>query len=226
MTFFLKNYSDARSRRFLLHLRLFVVFYGLILGGQSLVYAQNSEIDYHGFKADLSQIKDSPQIEAVIKAVKRQIEIVEQVKLSRENLDFFKSVPIVMIPEASGTPGSYNFAKNIVFLKARDLAANKPILLHEFLHAYHNLKIPNGIEKGRIRTFYQEAGAAYPNFKNDYFLSNPREFFAVTASIYLFGDIPRPPFNQSAIRQAQGEYYKYLETLFGSSNSQSTGTQP
>lgn len=183
---------------------------------------QKAEIDFQGFKADYSQVRNLPQIEMVIKAVKRQIEIVGEVNLSRENTDFFKSVPVVIIPDSSGTPGSYSFEKNIVYLKARDLEANKPILLHEYLHAYHNLRIPNGAAKAELRDFYQKGIAAFPNYKGVYFLSNPREFFAVTASIYLFGDIPRPPFNLAAIEKGQPDYYKYLETLFGKKNTASS----
>lgn len=220
MTFLKSVVSGGRNRR---GLWFFLFFCSLILCNQATIRAQQkAEIDFQGFKADYSQVRNLPQIETVIKAVKRQIEIVGQVNLSRENTDFFKSVSVIIIPDSNGTPGSYSFEKNIVYLKARDLEANKPILLHEYLHAYHNLRIPNGAAKAELREFYQKGITAFPNYKGVYFLSNPREFFAVTASIYLFGNIPRPPFNSAAIEKAQPEYYKYLETLFGKKNTASS----
>ncbi len=213
MTIFKRKSSIYQKNRVLLHLGISVVLYGIILSNGLSIKAQEMEINYHGFKVDFSQIKNSSETDRIIKAVKRQIEIVEEVKPSKEDLNFFKSIPIVMIPETSGQPGIYNANKNTVFLKARDLAPNRPILLHELLHAYHNLKIKDGFQNAQIRMFYEQARNNYPNFQNEYFLSNAKEFFAVTASIYLFGDIPRPPFNKSAIKKSLPEYYKFLETL-------------
>ena len=186
-----------------------------VLFSPASICAQETSFDYHGFKVNFEQIKDLPQKDLAIKAVKRQIEIVEKVKLSEDNVNFFKTIPIVMIPDASGTPGIYSGIKRTVFLKDRDLDAARPILLHEFLHAYHNLKVAGGFQNAQIQSFYEKAKNVYPNFNNTYFLSNAKEFFAVTASIYLFGDIPRPPFNRSTIKTAQSQYYKYLDTLFG-----------
>lgn len=222
MTFLKENSSAGYWNKLLLSLRSPIILFGLILCSEVSVYAQSNELNYRGFKADFSQIKDSPQKDTVIKAIKRQIEIVGQVKLSEENLSFFKSIPIVMIPASSGTPGVYGGIKKTVFLKAQDLAPNRPILLHELLHAYHHLKITDGFQNAQIRAFYEQAKKKYPNLENEYFLSNAREFFAVTASIYLFGEIPRPPSKRSVIRKAQPEYYQYLETLFGQQNSKSS----
>ena len=214
MTILKRKSSNYQKKRLFLHLGISIVFYGIILTNGLIIKAQETEINHHGFKVDFSQIKNSSETDRIIKAVKRQIEIVEEVKLSEENLNFFKSIPIVMIPETAGQPGVYNANDNKVFLKARDLAPNRPILLHELLHAFHNLKIKDGVQNAQIRNFYEQALKSYPNFQNEYFLSNAKEFFAVTASIYLFGDIPRPPFNKSSIKKSQPEYYNFLETLF------------
>lgn len=197
-----------------LNLRLSIIFFIFMTVAQTSILAQETEINHHGFKADISQIKDSPQKNRIIKAVERQIEIVEKVDLSNDVLIFFKTVPIVMVPADSGTPGVYGGIKKTVFLKGQDLAPDRPILLHELLHAYHHLKIAGGFQNKQIQAFYQDAKSKYPNSEKEYFLSSAKEFFAVTASIYLFGDIQRPPFKQSTIRKAQTDYYQYLETLF------------
>lgn len=204
-----------------LFLRLSVIFFfgSLAIFNPAALRAQENQLEYHGFKVNFEQIKDAPQKDTVLKAVERQIEIVEQVKLSEDNLKFFKTIPLVMIPDASGTPGIYGNIKKTVFLKGRDLDGGKPILLHEYLHAYHDLKLPDGFQNAQIQKFYEEAKAVYPNFTGTYFLSNDREFFAVTASIYIFGNIPRPPFNQSTVKTAQPLYYQYLDSLFGQHKS-------
>jgi hypothetical protein len=209
-----RNYTIIQRIRFLHCLWIFAVFCGFILGGGVSIYAQNTEINHRGFSADFSHINDSPEKDTIIKAIKRQIEIVAKVKISQDDLRFFKSVSIVMLPASSGTPGVYGSVKKTVFLKARDLASDRPILLHELLHAYHHQKMTDGFQNAQVRVFYEEAKNKYPNFRDEYFLSNDREFFAVTASIYLFGDIPQPPSKRSTIKKAQPEYYRYLETLF------------
>lgn len=179
------------------------------------VRAQNSSLRYHGFNVDFAEISRLPRKDDILASVKRQIEIVEQVGLSDENLNFFKTVPVVMLMDSSGTPGIYDGKKKTVFLKAKDLAPDKPILLHEFLHAFHHQRIPQGFQNEQINQFYLRGKQVFPNFSGEYFLSNNREFFAVTASIYLFGNIPRPPYNRQAIKSNQPVYYKYLEGLFG-----------
>lgn len=75
------------------------------------------------------------------------------------------------------------------------------------LHAYHRQKITGGFQNAQIKAFYEEAKSKYPNFRDEYFLSNHREFFAVTASIYFFGDIPRPPSRRSVIRHWRAQNF-------------------
>lgn len=156
----------------------------LIFG--STAWAQQSSLQYQGFTVNFAQINTSPRKNAVLNSVKEQIDIVATSGLSNEDLDFFKSVPIVMLADSSGTPGKYRRETQTIYLKAKDLASNKPILLHEFLHAYHNQRLPQGMNNKQVLDFYQKAEKAFPEFKgNRYFLQNQGEFFAVTGSIYL-----------------------------------------
>jgi len=46
-------------------------------------------------------------------------------------------------------------------------------------------------------------------------LTNNREFFAVTASLYLWGYVARPPNNRETLRLKQPYYYDWLGKLFG-----------
>ena len=182
----------------------------------SPAWAQRSSLQYRGFNVNFDQINNSPRKNAILNSVKEQIDIVETAGLSKEVLDFFRTVPIVMLADSSGTPGKYKRETKTVHLKGRDMAAEKPILLHGFLHAYHNQRLPQGMKNKQVLDFYQEAEQAFPEFKgNQYFLQNQGEFFAVTGSIYLFGNISRPPYNRQNIREKMPLYYKYLAKLFG-----------
>ena len=183
----------------------------------SPVHAQapQSTLEHHGFSIDTSQIAGTENLDTVMAALKRQIEIVETVGLTDEVLKFFRSVPIVMLANSPGTPGLYSRKNKRVSLKSRDLAPNKPILLHEMLHAYHDQMLPDGGKNAEVLHFYEMALERYRMNKSEYFLSNEKEFFAVTASIYLYGSIKRPPFDRKTIQSTQPLYWKFLEGLFG-----------
>ncbi|WP_279357940.1 hypothetical protein [Methylobacterium indicum] len=46
-------------------------------------------------------------------------------------------------------------------------------------------------------------------------LANPKEFFAITASVYLYRRQAREPFTREELRRTQPLYYRYLTRLFG-----------
>ena len=46
-------------------------------------------------------------------------------------------------------------------------------------------------------------------------MSNLGEFFAVTASLYLWGKVARPPHDRETLRAKQPYYYAWLGELFG-----------
>jgi hypothetical protein len=92
-----------------------------------------------------------------------------------------------------------------------------PILLHEFLHAFHNRLMPNGYENLGIKAAYSEAKSkdVFEN-KKSYTLMNQQEFFAVTASIFLAGkESLHEPKTREALKEKLPEYYKYLVGVFG-----------
>ncbi len=92
----------------------------------------------------------------------------------------------------------------------------EPVLLHEFLHAYHARLMPNGYDKRGIKNFVGEAKAKDLFGKEAYALKNQQEFFAVTASIFLAGkDSTHEPHTRAKLKEKMPEYYKYLVGLFG-----------
>ena len=92
-----------------------------------------------------------------------------------------------------------------------------PILLHEFLHAYHNRMMSMGFDNLGVKAFYAEAKAKDVfGDKKAYTMFNPQEFFAVTASIFLAGkESLHEPKTREKLREKMPEYYKYLVGVFG-----------
>jgi len=94
--------------------------------------------------------------------------------------------------------------------------AQDPVMLHELLHAFHARLMPNGFENRGIKQFYNQALAKQVYDKDAYALKNHREFFAVTASIFLAGnDAVHEPKTRAMLKEKQPDYFKYLVGLFG-----------
>ncbi len=100
-----------------------------------------------------------------------------------------------------------------IMLSASSTYGQRPVMLHELLHAYHNRIVPGGFKNGGILLHYNRAkdGQLYP--ADAYLMTNEREFFAVTASVFLYGK--DGPVTRSAIKEKQPDYYKYLVYMFG-----------
>jgi hypothetical protein len=106
--------------------------------------------------------------------------------------------------------------KGVVYIRPVVFAQNKPVILHELLHAYHFAVL--GFDRAEIKVAYQHARNAghFPErFLAAHFLQNEQEFFAVTATLYLFGDIQQPPFSCTALSQLDEAYLAFLSTTFG-----------
>jgi hypothetical protein len=94
--------------------------------------------------------------------------------------------------------------------------SDDPILLHEFLHAYHARLMPNGFDNLGIKGYYADAKAKDVFEKKAYTLFNDREFFAITASIFLAGkESIHEPKTRAVLKEKLPDYYKYLVGVFG-----------
>ena len=167
---------------------------------------------YHGWQVDLSNARGAEPDKEMVAAVKRQLDIVEHVDLKPDVLVFMRTIPIWANPAAAAFgPGHYS-SKTGIDLRVRSLDPDKPIILHELLHAYHDRMLPGGFGNGDVRQFFSNGRGLWPG--DSYMMSNDREFFAVTASVYLYGDIDRPPYSRSQLREKQPKYYQWLAALF------------
>jgi hypothetical protein len=109
-----------------------------------------------------------------------------------------------------------NAGQGVVRIQPIVFEDDKPILLHELLHAYHYSVL--SLSKPAILAGYAAAknGNAYPPaFQRAHFLANEKEFFAVTGTIYLFANIKQPPFNCTTISSSDPAYLAFLENTFG-----------
>jgi hypothetical protein len=167
---------------------------------------------YRGFKLDISGAPNFATIEA---SLKHQIDIVASCGASPKVLGFFRSQEIIVKPGRGDGGGHFSANSNGVTVDAVSDAPEKPVVLHELLHAYHWRVLPEGFGNSDILTFYNRAkeGGFYP--PGAYVLKNVQEFFAVTASLYLWGNVDRPPHDRKTLHDSQPVYYKWLGNQFG-----------
>jgi hypothetical protein len=93
-----------------------------------------------------------------------------------------------------------------------DRNSERPVLLHELLHAYHDHVLPGGFSNQEALSWFEEATekSLYP--ADQYLMTNEKEFFGVTTSAFLFGR--DGSVDRAQIKQAQPDYYKFLAWLF------------
>lgn len=88
----------------------------------------------------------------------------------------------------------------------------RPVILHELLHAYHDHILQSGFANPAVQSFFKEATEKKIYPAEAYLMTNEKEFFAVTASVFLFGR--DHGLDRAAIKEKQPDYYRYLVWLF------------
>ncbi len=189
----------------------------LLVAGVGYAQQQTSTrvLDLHGFRIDASLATDR-QLEVILPALVKQLEIVDSVSLPERVTKFFRTVPIVLNPASNAEYTQVN-GKWVVSIRTDSpLPENKPMVLHELLHALHHqvLKQPTP----EIAGAYAEAlrKRIYPaEYAQAHFLENGKEYFAVIGSLFLFGPIQQPPFNCAITMREQPEFVAYLNRVLG-----------
>ena len=194
----------------------------LIAAGASLLSlpalpasADTTPLSYRGFTLDLTGAASAPNLPAIEASLKHQIDIVADCGCSAPIMTFFKSQEILATPGQGDGGGHFSANSKGVSVDPVVDAPEKPIVLHELLHAYHYRALPDAFQNADVLRFYNHAkdDTLYP--PDSYVMKNVREFFAVTASLYLWGNVDRPPHNRATLRDKQPIYYKWLGDLFG-----------
>ncbi len=174
-------------------------------------------LQLHGFTVEYGKV-GLAKLQHMQPSLEHQMEIVEQSGVPAATLEFFKSVPVVMVRDLEtgfGHAGRDEAGRQIVELKAEKLPGDRPILLHELLHAYHGEKLgPTPM----IRDSYRQAvqSGVYKRYAKAHFLEAPNEYFAVIGSIFLYGKrIDQPPFDCALTAKYQPQFIQFLTEQFG-----------
>ena len=178
----------------------------------------NGVLHYKDFAIDMAGAANANNLDAIETSLKKQLDIVAGCGAKPEIIAFFRKQKIRLGPKAvSGhDDGGGHFIPGVgIELNAVPQPADKPILLHELLHAFHTYQMPGGAENAEITQFYDNAVRKQIWPANESFMRNKVEFFAVTASLYLWGHVARLPNNRETLRARQPLYYKWLGQLFG-----------
>ncbi len=168
-------------------------------------------VTYRGFTIDVTTIVDSRDYSATVDSIKKQIDGVEAVKASEKVHDFFRTVPIVV--EANRKALVYSGNKRQVLLGAQRFD-DKPILLHELLHAFHHQVLPDHNKNADVQRFYDEAKASGAFPAKAYMLTNRGEYFAMVGSVYLHGSAARDPFTRKQLCAKQKDVCEWMEATF------------
>lgn len=172
---------------------------------------------FSGFQVDLSALSAEQKVITTANCI-TQIQVIQGANLPPEMYAFMKTVPIVADPTSSGsalfsTTGGRD--KGLVTVTMNDMPATKPILLHEMLHAYDwNYW---RFAKTDITSAYADAmnNTLYPESAGSHFLSNAKEYFAVSGTVYLVSPIEQKPYNCTQLALLQPDYVAFLESIFG-----------
>ena len=173
---------------------------------------------YRGFTIDESRIENLTDLQAVRTAVKAQIDIVCAVGLPPEIMAFFQGVQLDVAPAAAlnGNPGLYDRLNKCVLISTGIVEmGHKPVLLHEFMYAFHDQRLGEGFWNRTILSFYGQAMAISVFPAHSHMMSDQMAFFACSATTYLFGVTAQEPFKREKIKDNQPDFFAYLQKLFG-----------
>ena len=153
--------------------------------------------------------------DASVQSFQAQIDIVESLAIKPDIKAFFRGVPIEVVPTTPRGPGVYEFDQRILFLSVIPDPPENPIFLHELLHAYHDQRLQGGRRNPQVIAFYDAARRAKDFPDRAYMYSNPTEFFAMCASVVLWGRAAREPFTRANVREKFPALHDWIVTEFG-----------
>jgi hypothetical protein len=177
----------------------------------------SNRFNFKGVEIDVAPIQSAPDRASVLDGLRRQIDIIDEAVTDPAQKAFLMSVPLIMSPSANAGQdnAAYSAGSKSIMIQPLSYSPEKPVILHELMHAYHDQKVPNGFANAEIQALYQQArtGGQFP--ANSYMLSNVVEYFAMMASVYLHGSAARDPFTRQAIQEKQPDCYQWLLKEFG-----------
>jgi hypothetical protein len=208
---------DRRRISFSTAVAIITVLFDRSASARSNAEERRMKWTYRGFTVDHSEAQNLSDIGSIEASVKHQIDIAVDCGADPKIIEFFKSQEVTLKLGEGHGGGHFNFSvdEKGVAIDAAVQPPQRPILLHELLHAFHFRMLHDSLRNPDLLRFYGNAvrGGLYP--PDSYVLSNVREFFAVTGSLYLWGNVDRPPHTRAVLRAKQPYYYRWLGELFG-----------
>src|SRR5688572_28117572 len=122
---------------------LSVSFWLLLPAAASAGTGAPDTIQLRGFTVEYAAV-GLEKLQRIRPSLEHQMEIVERSRVPVVTMEFFRSVPVVLVPHLDR---GFGFARRdaagrqIVEMLAEKLPSDRPILLHELLHAYHGVKL-------------------------------------------------------------------------------------
>lgn len=171
------------------------------------------EFDYRGWRVRAAAAARVQRPEKTVRAIKAQIDIVEQVGLKPQAARALRAIPIEADNSTGREVGHYT-AERRLLLRVKKLDAKRPALLHALLLAYADRLLPGGFNNPDIARYRQQIIARRVWPKTAAMLQNNGEFFAITASAYLYGEITREPYTRPDLKKTQPDYYQWLAGQF------------
>lgn len=176
-----------------------------------------TQISYKGFTIKTSDKLTEVKAAQMLGMIEKHIDYMPEY-VNSKMLTFFKTVPILLsAPEdtkrQSHGSGAFGAGRLRIFPTIINFAPQKPVLLHEYMHAYHAKIL--GSQNPDLLKYYEQAKASgiYP--AGSYLLKNKQEFFAMTASTMLSGEIAREPFTREKLEKDLPECAAWLRKLLG-----------
>jgi hypothetical protein len=199
---------------------ILMTFPGAAMAQKSNSAMVAEDMVYRGYRIDFSRVIGHVDLDAAKASLRKQVDMVEAIPLKPAIKDFFRSMRVEVKSELlmeSGGQAAGVYRSYYQFVQMIALPSNKtaPVLLHELLHAYHAQVMPQGFKNPDVLTFYERGRESHRYQDTWYVLKNEKEFFAVTASIFLNGTAEHPPYTRAKLKEAQPAYVDWLTKLFG-----------
>lgn len=182
--------------------------------------AKAPAMTYRGFTVDDSAVQADGLAE-LRSTMRQQLDMVLAVGLAPEVVAFLQAVPVVVHPAGSfARPSAGRYvgrARQVEVTEDLVLRRHRPVLLHEFMHALHHQWVPRGLGNRELLSLYRAAQSLTAYHPRSHMMSNVQEFFACSATTYLYGATEQEPFTREKLQAAQPELMGLLASWFGPS---------
>jgi hypothetical protein len=173
--------------------------------------ADGDVFDYRGFTVDMTALEGDRRT-AVAGWIRQQIDLVESLTIREDIKVWFRGVRITVDP-ALNMPG--RFSRDGLTLDDSVSPPENPVLLHELLHGYQAQRLAGARDNPHLVAAFDQAKRSGDWPAQAYMLTNINEFFAMTASVALWGRAARPPSTRDRLRAAMPDWYAFLVGEFG-----------